>query len=124
MWEDYKAGMWATITGEERKQVLENAIKFTSNTELFGEFMLRVLKQWPIACEQNLSDVHMNRRAWIGQAATCLAFGCPEDITRAAWATLPQEVKDLADAKADKAIKLWEDEYEIVCIKSGDKHEK
>jgi hypothetical protein len=111
MWEDYQAGMWATITGDERKKVQANAIEFISNTELFGEFMLRVVKTWKYSCEQNLSDVHMNRVAWIGQAACCLAFGCPEYITRSAWATVTQAVRDKADAKAEAAIKLWENQY-------------
>ncbi len=108
LWEDYLNGMYRTVGGEERKQLLNVATEFTGNAELYGSQMLRVLHFWPIACEQNLSDIGINRRAWVGHAACCLATGCPEDITREAWASLTQLQQDEANAKADEAIRLWE----------------
>lgn len=110
-WEDYQNGMYRTLSGDEKKEYLNKAIQFTGNPELYGDHMLEVVERWPICCEQNLSDTGMNRQAWIGHAAVCLAIGCPEDITREAWADLSQEQQDQANAKADLAIKLWEAIY-------------
>lgn len=107
-WEEYQAGMWNTITGEKRQELLNQAIEFTGNVDLYGSWMLRVITEWPISCEQHLSDVHMNRQAWIGHAACCLATGIPEDITRAAWANLSPETQTLANEKAQTAIQIWE----------------
>jgi len=91
--------------------LLKQAIEFTGNPPLYGSFMMRVIKEWPISCEHNLTCKGMNRQAWIGHAAACIAIGCPEHITREAWAYLTQEQQDLANAEADKAIAQWELEY-------------
>ena len=111
-WEDYRHGMWRVAPKEERAALLPKAIKFTGNTELYGSYMLKVLSQWPIACEHNLSDRHQNRKAWLGHAACCLALGCPEDITRDAWGYLSQQQQDEANIKAQQAIDLWVEAYE------------
>jgi hypothetical protein len=111
-WEDYQNGMYRTLYGDEKKESLAKAVEFTGNAELYGNWMLEVVEKWPISCEQNLSDTGMNRQAWIGHAACCLAIGCPEDVTREAWAQLSQQQQDEANAKADFAIELWEAIYE------------
>lgn len=107
-WEEYYAGMWRSVYGKEKEDLLKKAIEFTGNAELYGSFMMRVINEWPISCEHNLTCVEMNRQAWIGHAACCLAIGCPEDITRLAWHQLTQKQQDDANAKAAEAIKQWE----------------
>lgn len=110
-WEDFQNGMYRTLSGQERKEYLDKAIEFTGDHEKYGASMLEVVEHWPISCEQNLSSVSMNRQAWIGHAGCCFAIGCPDDITREAWGYLTQEQQDLANAKADEAIALWEVEH-------------
>jgi len=73
---------------------------------------LLVIEQWPITCEHNLTDLNQNRKAWIGHAATCLAIGAPEDITRKAWHALNLEQQEAANLKAKEAIQLWEERHE------------
>src|SRR5690348_16106835 len=110
-WEEYTAGMWRRVYGVEREQFLQQAIIFTGNTELYGSWMLKVVKAWSISCEHNLTDYGMNRRAWIGHAACCLAINCPEDITRSAWKCLAEDQRIRANIKADEAIYAWERKY-------------
>jgi hypothetical protein len=110
-WEDFKAGMWRNITSLETDSFLKLAIEFTGNAELYGQWMLKVIEQWPIACEHNLSCPGMNRQAWIGHSACCMAINCPEQITRLAWHNLTQEQRNKANEKADFAIKIWEERY-------------
>lgn len=110
-WEDFKNGMWSSASGEKRKAFLNEAIEFTGNHEDYGSFMKFVIFLWPVACEQNITDPHINRKAWIGHAACSLAIGCPEDITREAWRYLTQEQQDLANEQAEIAIELWEDTH-------------
>lgn len=107
-WEDYNAGMWRKTSKDDERKYLEDAISFTGDAELYGEWMLKVIDEWPVACEHNLSDVGQNRKAWIGHAACCLAIGCPESITRQAWGYLTREQQDRANNMADIAIKQWE----------------
>ena len=111
LWEDYQFGMWQKIPSYAERSYLKAAMEFTGDAELYGKYMIRAINEWPFGCEHNLSCAGMNRQAWIGHAATCIAIGCPEYITRLAWHQLTQEQQDKANAKADIAIKIWEDNY-------------
>ena len=97
--------MWSNVT--DAAEHLERAIVFTGNAELYGSFMRRVANEWPISCEHNLTDEAMNRKAWIGHAATALAIGCPEHITRQAWGRLTDQQRDAANEQAQNAINEW-----------------
>jgi hypothetical protein len=107
-WEEHKHGMWNVITGKKKDDLLIKAIEFTGNAELYGKYMMRVATEWKHSCDENLSNKSLNRQAWIGHAACCLAIGCPESITREAWHHLSQEQQDRANKKADEAILFWE----------------
>ena len=98
--------MWGSV--ENRNEALQRAIEFTGNADLYGEFMMRVAKEWKFSCEHNLSDLSQNRKAWIGHAACALAMRCPEDIVRQAWAFLTEAQQISANGKASEAIEYWE----------------
>ena len=110
LWEEVGAGMWGTV--EDRASYYSRAVEFTGNHVLYGEHMRRVIVEWPISCENALTDPHLNKQAWIGHAACALAFGCPEDIVRSAWKELTDEQQFLANAEAKGAIASWSDNYE------------
>lgn len=101
--------MWGTVN--DRKASLKNAIEFTGNHELYGSYMLRVINEWPISCENALTDLSINRKAWVGHAAVALALQIPEDITREAWRELTDEQRFLANKEAERAIAIWESDY-------------
>jgi len=107
-WEEYYGGMWRNVSSIEREEYLQKAIKFTGDYKLYGSWMLKVIEEWPYSCLHNLTCIEMNRQAWIGHAATCLAIHCPEDITRLAWHELTQKQQDDANAQADNAILRFE----------------
>ena len=108
-WEEVKFNMWGRVA--DRQLFLQKAIEFTGNHTLYGSYMMRVINEWPISCENALTDYHMNRKAWIGHAACALAIQCPEDITRQAWKELTNEQQYLANQKASRAIRTWENNY-------------
>jgi hypothetical protein len=118
-WEDAANGMWGQIEGKYRSMVLANAVDFTGDHDLYGEYMLKVLDLWPVSCEHNLSARGMNRKAWIGHAACCLAIGCPEDITRDAWGHLTKKQQRMANRQAEIAIKHWEVNYAENSLRDG-----
>ena len=111
VWEDFKFDMWRKIPVYLERHFLDAAIIFTGNAELYGKYMIRAINEWPFGCEHNLTCIGMNRHAYIGHAATCIALHCPEYITRLAWHQLTQEQQDKANEQADIAIKIWEDNY-------------
>lgn len=99
-WEDL--GMWF-----KRPFYIQDAVDFTSNTELYGAYMFRVICEWPITCEHNLTSPG-NRKAWLGHAAAYLAIGSPESVTRAAWGMLTIEQQNASNDKAQQCIDVWE----------------
>lgn len=111
-WEEYHFGMWREISRAEHDEMLPKAIEFTGDCNRYGSAMLRVIDEWPISCEHNLTDVGQNRKAWLGHAATCLAIGVPEYVTREAWGHLTQEQQDCANSKALQAIRSWFDKQQ------------
>ena len=110
-WEDFKSGMWRKVSQEEHDSFLKSAIVFTGNAELYGKSMMAVLHEWPISCEQNLSNRSINRKAWIGHAAAQLALNIPEYIVREAWFMLTNKQREDANKKAENAIREWEGQY-------------
>jgi hypothetical protein len=108
-WEEIEHGMWSDV--DNRATHLQRAVEFTSDHVRYGEYMLRVVREWPISCENALTDDRMNRRAWVGHAACALAIGCPEDITRQAWGELTDEQRLLANKEAERAIRIWGHAY-------------
>lgn len=105
-WEEVSANMWGEV--HDRALYLEKAVAFTGDHKLYGKYMRRVVREWTYSCENALTDLSLNRKAWLGHAAVALAFGCPEDITRKAWGRLTNEQQLLANAQAARAIRWWE----------------
>lgn len=108
-WEEVAANMWGEAT--DAKAMLEQAIAFTADHVLYGNYMLRVIREWPISCENALTDSSLNQKAWVGHAACAMALACPEDITRKAWGYLTDEQRLLANKAAERAIREWADAY-------------
>lgn len=105
-WEEIPHNMWGEVS--DAKYSLEQAIAFTSDSKLYGSFMNRVINEWPVSCENALTDKLLNRKAWLGHAAVALALNIPEDITRKAWGFLTDEQKFLANKEAERNIAIWE----------------
>lgn len=108
-WEEIEYNMWGTV--ENRERYLDSAIRFTGDYRTYGYWMRRVTREWKYSCEHNLSNLAQNRQAWIGHAAVALAFKCPEDIVREAWWKLTEKQRTLANKEADRAIRIWENNY-------------
>lgn len=108
-WEENQFNMWGTV--ENRRLFLKKAIELTADHKRYGRFMNRVVDEWPISCENALTDKRLSKLAWIGHAACALAIECPEDITREAWGYLTDEQRLLANKEAYRAIKRWEANY-------------
>lgn len=108
-WEEMAFNMWGSSLNKAKD--LKLAIDFTGNHKLYGSFMMKVIKQWPISCENALTDSYLNKKAWVGHAAVALALRIPESITRQAWGRLSDEQQLLANREAEAAIRQWENNY-------------
>jgi hypothetical protein len=108
-WEEIAANMWGEAS--DRKAAIDAAISFTGDHRLYGYWMERVCNEWPISCENALTDPHINQKAWLGHAAVAMALNIPEDITRHAWGFLTDEQKHLANKEAERNIEIWKERY-------------
>lgn len=106
-WEEYHAGMWRIVRGEQRKENVQRAAALMRDPERFQLSMQRALAEWPNSCAHNLSAESTNRIAWLGHAGCCLGAESPEENTRAAWHTLEQFEQDEANRVAALVLALW-----------------
>jgi hypothetical protein len=90
---------------------LDEAVAFTGDHIAYGKAMFRVITEWPVSCENSLTNYRINRRAWLGHAAAALQVGASEAITRKAWAFLDEAQRTLANREAARHIAIWEDNY-------------
>ena len=117
-WEEVRYNMWGRV--EDRRSYLLSAIAFTGDHKKYGSYMMRVVEEWPISCENAFTDPHLNHKAWVGHAACALAFQCPEDIVRQAWGHLSDEQKLLANQEAGRAIAaFWHHRRKTEGVGSG-----
>jgi hypothetical protein len=117
LWEEFISGMWRKETIEYEQANFENIVQFTGNHEIYGDAMLEVIENWQISCEDKLSNISLNRKAWLGHAACCYKHGYPEYLVRKAWGTLTENQRELANNKANEAIKLWEQKQKSKAIR-------
>ena len=77
-WECYRAGFYATTKKGMTKDECQQAYcDFLSDDERFTDALEKVITEWKHSCEHYLTNVAMNRIAWLGQAAMCYATGVP-----------------------------------------------
>lgn len=110
-WEDYQAGMYDEVKEGRESRVQQAAELLGGGNLLTLCYMRGVIAKWPKAAAQNLSNLSMNRRAWVGQAACNFYAGCKEDETREAWGLLSKEQRKIANELAEFAIGEWEHRY-------------
>lgn len=106
--EDIKNGMWRNVSNEERETYKGAAAALMRDVVAFKSSMLRAIKEWPVACENYLTNPSVNHQAFAGHIGCCIAVNSPEDVTRQAWHTLTQPEQDAANIAANEALAEWE----------------
>ncbi len=107
-WEDYKAGMFSIVNVCDKDKKVSDAINLLSSQSKFYEASKKMMQQWPISTDVNLTNKGQNRRAWIGAAACMFECNAPEILTSMAWNSLSKENQNKANAIADKLIHEFE----------------
>jgi len=112
-WEDYINGMWNN--GNDNQ--LKDAVIFTSNYIEYGNAMAEVIKAWPKTMLNSLTNLSINRKAFLGHCAVSYKLNIPESITRQAWGLLTNEQRFKANEIAQKHINNYDYEYKKSIIK-------
>ena len=106
-WECYKAGFYATTKEGVTKDECEQAYKaFLSDTTKFGDTLAHIIVEWKNSCEHYLTNVAMNRIAWLGQAAACYALGIPSTF-RGGFSLLTEAEQEAANLCALEYLNKW-----------------
>lgn len=111
LWEDWLNGMWIRQSKINEEVMLKKASSFTGDHVEYGKAMREVVKSWPNTMLNSLTNVSINRRAFLGHCAVSYKIQCPEYITRMAWKLLTDDQRKLADLEATKTILQWEREH-------------
>lgn len=107
-WEDFKNGMYKTANIKEKENKILAAINLLSNPFEFYKVCKKILIEWPISCDVNLSNINQNRKAWIGAAGCCYNSKTPEILTREAWSKLSMAQQNQANKIAQQIIYEYE----------------
>lgn len=108
-WEKWEeTPMWRRTPADERQARFDTARAIVVDRQAFRACLLRAVEEWPISCEHNLTDLTLNRAAWLWHAASYIATGASEEVTRSVWGTLTNEQRRVADAIAWEVVAEWE----------------
>lgn len=106
-WECHKAGLYAQkVEGKTTEQCEREFADFLSNDELFMQTLFKVITEWKNSCEHYLTNIAMNRIAWLGQASVCYATGIPSKYS-SGWNLLSVEQQNRANEIALVALNQW-----------------
>ena len=106
-WEDYKEGFYNS-TCENIQEHIDKSIKLLSNKKEFEKNANILIEKWFYSCEHNLTDPSLNKIAYIGQAACCIANNTPAFVTRLAWSYIDEDKQIIANRVAKKILKKWQ----------------
>lgn len=105
-WECYHAGMYDAkieMSNDEAKQAY---CTFLQDLDRFKRAMARVVAEWPKSCEHFLTNVSVNRIAWLGQASMCIETGIPCHY-RAGFNLMTNEEREAANRAALHVLTQW-----------------
>ena len=106
-WECYQAGFYDTVKEGMSKAECEEAYRaFLSDLPKFEDALNHVVTEWKHSCEHYLSNVAMNRIAWLGQASACYAIHVPSAF-RSGYGKLTEEQQQAADLMALTYLNKW-----------------
>jgi len=107
-WECYPAGFYNDHPpeGMTREDCEETYRKLLADIPAFEAALSTVVLTWEKSCEHYLTNERMNRIAWLGQAALCVAYGIPSTF-RGGYNLLTPDQQKLADEAALRALNFW-----------------
>lgn len=88
-------------------QALRMYTAFLASRKLFERGLNRVVNEWPISCEQFLTNTSINRIAWLGQSSMCITSSIPSRF-KAGFSALPPEAQLAANKLAGEWLSMWE----------------
>ncbi len=111
-WECVAAGMYdsAACSSTDKHVFMQEYALFLGDNNRFQKGIDDVFSEWPVSCENFLTDNQINRIAWLGQASACISIGTPCCFCGGFWMlTLSQQNE--ANSLAHINIRKWINEH-------------
>jgi hypothetical protein len=106
-WECYPMGFYEARAPEmSDRAALARYANFLKDTTVLQIGLTNVLGKWKNSCEHYLTNVNMNRIAWLLSAAACVELGIPQRF-RTAIKRLSKAEQDTANQAALYALNYW-----------------
>ena|SRR6056297_2309747 len=116
-WEDHKNGLYDCIDPNERHSIQESYNLLTDLKKFYSQ-SVKMISKWKYATEHNLTNLEINRKAWIGQAVCCYNHGAKSYSTIIAWNMLTLSEQERANNIAKEIIELFElKQSKSICLK-------
>lgn len=110
-WEDYRHNFYGGVTDDwNRDETLEIYASLLRDLPRFEAALRTVITEWQHSNRHNLTNMGLNRIAYLGQCALALVYKVPHKEGRGGYQLLSQEEKDAADDLAQRYLDLWLDE--------------
>lgn len=107
LWEDYQCGFYDNCSGSKKSEYISGILEMFNSEHLTQQYMQKVIDEWEYSCQHNLSNISLNRIAYIGQSACCIYCGAPSTVTMEAWSLLSKEIQDRSDKIANQILNNW-----------------
>lgn len=106
-WECVNYNFYGTKKEGMTKEECELAFaEFLSDQDRFSHALEKVTTEWKFSCEHYLTNVAMNRIAWLGQAAVAYSLGIPSKFC-SGWQLMTEEKQDAANETALSYLNKW-----------------
>jgi len=118
-WECFKNGFFKNISGDEKKELSKKVIELFEDSKKTEIFMKKVIAEWVYSGEHNLTNISLNRVAWLGQSACCIYAGIPYSITMENWRFVSEKKRIKACEIAEILIEEYEKKFkrQQLCLK-------
>tara|TARA_R100001530_G_C4318961_1_gene155158 strand:- start:1271 stop:2401 length:1131 start_codon:yes stop_codon:yes gene_type:complete len=106
-WECYPSGFYENSIKDKSHEECEAIfIDVLTNKVRFANALNGVISNWKYSCEHYLTNVSMNRIAWLGQASVCYDSGVPSKYS-GAWFKIDEKERKIANEIALKYLNIW-----------------
>jgi len=105
-WECVRFGMYERPTGSDEAESKKRYRSFLSDSARFQRGINRVFDEWPVSCENFLTNQSINRIAWIGQSAACIELSLSSCYKGGFW-LLSMEQQEAANKLAFRNLLSW-----------------
>ena len=101
-WEDWQNGMYTHRALDP--DLVERCRVLLSDPDQFLDVAREMVREWPMAAQQNIVNLWSGRRAWVGQASCCYSLFATAAEVRVAWGQMTQDAQAEANRIAVRVI--------------------